>query len=83
MNAYKQIISINLKRFIMKSKMKRLCIYPKDIMIITGKSERYSRKLLNRIKQSLGKGPDQFLTVKEFSEYSGLDEDEVTEIIQN
>lgn len=67
----------------MNFKMKRLCIYPKDIMIITGKSERYSRKLLNRIKQSLGKSPDQFLTVKEFSEYSGLDEEEVNRILQN
>jgi len=66
----------------MNSKMKRLCIYPKDIMIITGKSERYSRMLLNQIKQELGKSQEQFLSVKEFSEYSGLDEEDVNSIIQ-
>jgi len=30
--------------------MKRVVIYPKDIMIITGKSERYSRYFIKRIK---------------------------------
>ena len=29
---------------------KRACIYPKDIQRITGRSERYGRKLLNDIK---------------------------------
>lgn len=63
--------------------IKRLCIYPKDIMIVTGKSERYARKLLNRIKERMGKKPHQFLTVKEFSIFSGLDEEEINRIIQD
>ena len=63
-------------------KLERLCIYPKDIMIITGKSERYSRKLLQEIKKQLGKKPNQFVTIKEFSEFSGLDEMEINKIIQ-
>ena len=63
-------------------KLERLCIYPKDIMIITGKSERYSRKLLQEIKKQLGKKPNQFVTIKEFSEFSGLDELEINKIIQ-
>lgn len=47
-------------------KFKRLCIYPKDIMNITGKSERYSRKLLQNVKFKLGKKPNQFVSFKEF-----------------
>ncbi len=35
-------------------KIKRLIIYPKDIMLITSKSEHYSRHLLKRIKKQLG-----------------------------
>ena len=34
-------------------KPKRICIYPKDIQRITGKSERHSRNLLSKIKEYL------------------------------
>jgi len=54
---------------------KRACIYPKDIQRITGRSERYGRKLLNDIKEYLDKKPHQFVTIKEFSEYSGIEID--------
>ncbi|MFK7747641.1 MAG: hypothetical protein AB8B65_04575 [Kordia sp.] len=60
-------------------KQKRACIYPKDIQRITGRSERYGRKLLNDIKNYFDKEPYQFITVKDFAEYSGIDE----EIINN
>lgn len=52
---------------------KRACIYPKDIQRITGRSERYGRKLLNDIRNYFGKEPHQFITIKEFSEYSGIE----------
>jgi hypothetical protein len=54
--------------------VKRVCIYPKDIMRITGKSERYSRRLLTRIKNHFSKSDHQFITVSEFSSYTGIDE---------
>lgn len=61
--------------------MKRVVIYPKDIMIITGKSERYSRYLIQRIKQHLGKENHQVISVNEFCEYMGLSEDEIQNVI--
>ena len=54
---------------------KRACIYPKDIQRITGRSERYGRKLLNDIKTYFDKEPHQFVTIKDFSEYSGIEEE--------
>jgi hypothetical protein len=51
---------------------KRACIYPKDIQSITGRSERYGRKILQDIREVLGKESHQFVTVNEFSEYSGI-----------
>ena len=51
----------------------RTCIYPKDIQRITGRSERYCRKVLQQIKETLGKHPHQFVTLEEFATYSGLD----------
>ena len=61
--------------------MKRVVIYPKDIMIITGKSERYSRYLIQRIKQHLGKENHQVVSIGEFCEYMGLEENELEKSI--
>ena len=60
---------------------KRACIYPKDIQRITGRSERYCRKLINKIKEYLDKEPHQFLTVKDFSNYSGIEEDVINKYL--
>ncbi len=61
--------------------LKRACIYPKDIQRITGRSERYGRKLLNDIKDYFGKEPYQFVTIKEFVEYSGIEEEIVNKYL--
>ncbi|MBD3637582.1 MAG: hypothetical protein HUJ25_09530 [Crocinitomicaceae bacterium] len=57
--------------------MKRVVIYPKDIMIITGKSERYSRYLIQRIKKYLKKEDHQVVSISEFCSYMGLNESEI------
>jgi len=56
---------------------KRICIYPKDVAIITGKTERYGRSLLKAIKEHLNKDKHQVITILEFCDYMGLDEEEV------
>lgn len=60
---------------------KRICIYPKDVMLITGKTERHGRMLLERIKFSLNKQQHQFITVKEFCAYTGLEESDVSALL--
>ena len=57
--------------------MNRLCIYPKDIMVITGKSDRYGRYLIKRIKEYFNKEQHQVVTMEEFCQYMGLQLDEV------
>jgi len=63
-------------------KITRACIYPKDIQCITGRSERYGRKLLNDIKAYFGKQPHQFINSDEFAEYSAIRLEIVTEYLQ-
>jgi hypothetical protein len=46
---------------------KRICIYPKDIMKVTGKGERYCRKLLEMMKIKYSKNEHQFISVEEFA----------------
>ena len=61
--------------------MKRVVIYPKDIMIITGKSERYSRYLIKRIKDHFKKEDYQVVSIEEFCTYMGLDQELVEEAL--
>jgi hypothetical protein len=61
--------------------IKRVCIYPKDIQLITGRSERYGRKLIQDIREHLGKETHQFITIDEFSEYTGIKEEIVNEFL--
>lgn len=59
----------------------RICIYPKDIQRITGKSERYGRLLLTKIKECNEKEEHQFVTVDEFCRYTGLKMEQVAPFI--
>nr|WP_224137029.1 hypothetical protein [Candidatus Kaistella beijingensis] len=67
----------------MKKPPQRLCIYPKDIVRITGKSERFSRDLIHRIRIALDKKEHQFITIEEFCHYAGFKVEKVQELIKN
>ena len=62
-------------------KIKGLCIFPKDVQCITGKSERYGRQLLADIRVYLKKEPHQFVTVPEFSSYCGLNVEDLLDYL--
>ncbi len=62
-------------------KVDRITIYPKDIQLITGKSERYGRLLLRKIKMHLNKEHHQFVTIEEFCTYTGLKIENVTQYL--
>jgi pyridoxine 5'-phosphate synthase PdxJ len=56
----------------MKTEPKRVCIYPKDIQRITGKSYRQSIRLMQKIRKDLRKLENEFLSVEEFCQYTSL-----------
>ncbi|MGK7392849.1 MAG: hypothetical protein ACNS60_21220 [Candidatus Cyclobacteriaceae bacterium M2_1C_046] len=62
-------------------RLKRIIIYPKDIQRITGKSERYSRYLLKKIKNDLQKEDHHLVTVQEFCEFAGVEVEEIEQFI--
>jgi hypothetical protein len=62
--------------------VKRICIYPKDVQLITGKSERYGRFLLAQIKKRNKKQEHQFVTIDEFCQYTGLNAEQVHPFIK-
>ncbi len=64
-------------------KVNRICIYPKDIQRITGRSERYGRRLLERIKDHLDKERHQFITIDEFCDYSGIKREDIQEYLKD
>jgi pyridoxine 5'-phosphate synthase PdxJ len=61
----------------MKTEPKRVCIYPKDIQRITGKSYRQSIRLLQKIRKDLNKLENEFLSVDEFCQYTSLKYEQV------
>jgi hypothetical protein len=62
-------------------KTNRLIIYRKDIMRITGHSDRYARNLLHRMRKQLNKSRHHLITVDEFCAYMGLNPDEVKPLL--
>jgi hypothetical protein len=56
----------------MKIEQKRVCIYPKDIQRITGKSYRQSIRMLQRIRTDLNKLQNELVSIEEFCEYTSL-----------
>ncbi len=56
---------------------KRVCIYPKDIQRITGKSYRQSTRILNEIRKSLREPKNSLVSIAEFCEHTGLKIEEV------
>ena len=65
----------------MKIENKRLCIYPKDIQRITGKSYRQSIRLMQTIRRDLNKLENEFVTIEEFSLFTGLKLEQVLPLI--
>lgn len=65
----------------MKSQIKRICIYPKDIERITGKSYRQSTRMLQAIRKSLNKLENELVTIEEFCQYAGLKIEQVEPLI--
>ena len=55
--------------------MERVCIYPKDVQVVTGKSERWGREIIKKIKTHFSKEPHQLVSINEFCLYMGLQQD--------
>jgi len=64
-------------------KTTRVCIYPKDVQRITGKTYTQARLYLKKIKKSLNKEEHQLLSVQEFCQYTGLPYEEVLQAISH
>jgi hypothetical protein len=63
--------------------MERLCIYPKDVQVVTGKSERYGRSLIREIKKKFSKESHQLVTIEEFCNYTGISINSVKQVLLN
>jgi hypothetical protein len=69
------MVSVSNKLF---EVMNRLCIYPKDVMVITGRSDKFGRNLIKKIKLHFQKQEHQVVSIEEFCKYMGLQSEAVT-----
>lgn len=58
--------------------MPRICIYPKDVAILTGRSYDAAKRLVRRARQAAGKPAGSLVTVQDFCQLTGLSEAEVS-----
>ena len=65
----------------MKKAMVRICIYPKDIQLITGKSYRQSIRIMKKIRLKFNKQENQYVTFDEFCEYTGIPYEQLEHLI--
>jgi len=65
----------------MKNETKRLCIYPKDIQRITGKSYRQSVRILSKLKKELNRLDNDYVSIEEFCEFTRLKIEQVEPFI--
>lgn len=59
----------------------RIIVYPKDVENITGRKDRTARTLMQNIRKAFGKQKHQFVTIKEFCAYTGIEEDLVRDFL--
>ena len=61
----------------------RIVLYPKDVENITGRRGRTARKLLQKIREALGKQTHEFITIREFSLFTGINEELIKDFLQD
>lgn len=60
-----------------KEPLKRIVIFPKDVINITGLKPPAARKLLREIRRELGKPPKSFVSITEFASFVHMTEAEI------
>jgi hypothetical protein len=63
--------------------MNRIVIYPQDVALITGRSDRYGRMIIKRIKKQLGKESHQLITIQEFANYMAIEIEIIEAVLFN
>ena len=58
--------------------MPRICIYPKDVAQLTGRSYDAAKRLVRRAREAAGKPARALVSVRDFCQLTGLDETEVS-----
>jgi hypothetical protein len=66
----------------MRSVRNRIVLQTKDIMLITGKSERTSRRLLKEIRKSVRNSKVSFVSLEQFCAFTGMTREEVIPYLQ-
>jgi hypothetical protein len=66
----------------MRTVPNRIVLNTKDIMLITGKSERTSRRLLKEIRSSARNTRVSFVSLEQFCAFTGMTREEVIPYLQ-
>lgn len=63
--------------------LQRIIIYTYDVVVLTGKSKRSARRLLEQVRAVYGRRRFEMVPIKEFCEYYSLDVEEVKQKLKS
>jgi TorA maturation chaperone TorD len=55
----------------------QIIIYPKDVQVLTGRSQKQAQRILQKTRRSLNRKKDHLVTILEFCSFCEFAEDEV------
>jgi hypothetical protein len=64
-------------------KGKRIVLYIKDVQQLTGKGENTSRTILQKIRLLKAKTKEQFVSIEDFAEFTGISLDLIKQHLSN
>ena len=64
-------------------KGKRVVLYVKDVQQLTGKGETTSRAILQKIRRNKAKTKEQFVSIEDFAEFTGISLDLIKQHLGN
>ena len=56
---------------------RRSCIYAMEVAQIIGKTHRTAQRLIRKIRKHGGKSRQHYVTIRDFSEFTGIPEEEI------
>lgn len=74
-------ILLRYMRIMQQKVPKRIVVYAKDVMNMTGRKERAAQLLLQKIREKFNKSRNGMVSVWEFCSYTGFDEDLVRDYL--
>jgi hypothetical protein len=65
-----------------RTQLQRIVLYPPDVVALTGRHLQTARRMLKIVRLAYGKSPIEMVTIREFSEVFGIEEELIQQFVK-